>query len=177
MAREIVVPAAPSRLYSKVVPYSIMSAFALGIASTLANNGAFRSVGIQEWNSLSATLNSAVVTLLSLIAVASLSKRTPAVIVVQVYPLGIQLCTRTGSGHVERVQFIPRDLIFDCIVMESIRATKVTSVVMFRIQSHNSDLTLQEAFRGGSEMSYTSCLALRAQVMKALEETTGKKPG
>ena len=103
--------------------------------------------------------------------------------VIKVYPLGIQRVKRyknnKKSGYLEQKPlFIPRNHILDCIVLEHVLATKVTSVVLFRIRtrskedSNTSNCTaLVEAFPGAKEMSYVSCVALRAEILKALDET------
>ena len=187
MAIEIVVPVAPSSRVSRLAGCWVgTSVLALAVAIFLGNVRSAR--GESDWGFLILYLPgrtiSAVLTLLSIAFFTIRRDETGGnrEVAVVVYPIGVQIATRTTrndrSVRPERVRFIPRDQIQDCIVTEHVRATGVTSQVMFRLQSQGSkagsDPFLVEAFHGSSEMSYVECLTLRAEILRALEATASE---
>jgi hypothetical protein len=85
---------------------------------------------------------------------------------VTVYPLGIQLVSSDG-----KTIFFPRACLLDCIVLEHVQAFQVTSHVVLRVSSQNQqqqdDLQIIQVFPG-AKMSFTQCLALKAELERAM---------
>lgn len=103
-------------------------------------------------------------------------------IVVEIYPLGIQIETITQDRStippsqrrtVGKAIFLPREVVVDCVVNEVVLGHKVLSQLLFRVRCSSLKEGLADTVRlvqafPGVEMTYVECLAMRAEINKFL---------